>query len=124
MPGLCMQQQQQQQHFQEKADMTLMGLCRAQQVKGIPLCRQKLCPLGSTKILPELDMRCMGRKGRSPCFRLKQHTHSQASMFTVFIAVLGLSSSQSHLEGSCVWDGLWVVIPTSVTLACKDVNLC
>lgn len=40
-------------------------------------------------------------------------------MFMVFIAVLGLSRSQSHLEGSCVWDGLWGVIPTSVTLCAK-----
>lgn len=65
MPGLCMQQQQKQ-HFQEKTDMTPMGLCHAQQVKCIPLCKQKVCPPGSTKILPELDMRWGGKKGRFP----------------------------------------------------------
>lgn len=91
-------------------------------------CRQKVCPLGSTKILPELDMRWVWRKGRFPCFMLKQHTYSQASMFTVFIAALGLNRSQSHLEGSWVWGGLWVVIPTSVTIcvkmsACAEIQL-
>lgn len=117
-------QQQQQQHLQEKADMTDAALsCTASK-----RCRQKVCPLGSTKILPELDMRWVWRKGRFPCFMLKQHTYSQASMFTVFIAALGLNRSQSHLEGSWVWGGLWVVIPTSVTVcvkmsACAEIQL-
>lgn len=80
--------------------------------------RQRVCPLGSTKILPKLDMRWVWRKGRFPCLMLKQHTYSQASMFVVFIAVLGLNRSQSHLEGSWVWDGLCVEMS-----ACAEIQL-
>lgn len=102
-PGLCMLQKR---CSQETTVATPMGLHCAQQVEDIPLRRQRACPLGNTKILPELDVRWVGRKGGFPCFTLKQHACLQASAFGVSLPVLHTNRSPSQLEGSCVWDGL------------------
>lgn len=50
---------------------------------------------------------------------LKQHAYSPASMVMVCMAGLGLTRSQSRLEGSCAWDGLRVVTPASLTIQVK-----
>jgi len=42
----------------------------------------------------------------------------------VFLPVLHINRSQLQLEGSCIWDGLWAVIIISITLVCKNINLC